>query len=738
MPSFYIPLSGLDADSTALNTIANNLSNMSTTGFKTQNTNFSDLFYQQTGTTGSGDQIQVGTGVQVASNSTDFTGGSIASTGVSTDAAINGTGFFVLDNGGGQQLYTRDGNFQISSTGTLESTEGQAVMGYGATNGVISTSGGLTDIVVPTGQVMQPSATSTFGMTENLDSTSAVGTQQTGQVQVYDSLGKTYEATVTYTNLGQNKWSYAITMPDALAAAAATAPAAQTLPVTAAAPDLATITSTLTAATTTPVAGTTAYTFNFGSSSGTLASGSSSGTLATVDTGTSLTITGATTGGTATIAAPTIASGESVSTYAAALQSAMTTAGITGVTATATGGQLVITGATATTSIAGAVKQDLEGATVNYSLGSSATVDPSTNLSITGLTATGVPATIVLPTVTAGESVNSYATALQGALTTAGITNVTVAATAGGQLSITGANMTTSGAVSQDLTAQTIKYNFGSNQNLLATVNSGTNLTISGLTANGFEATTVAPVVTAGETVAQYAAALNQSLADAGIGGVAVTVNGGQLSISGAHMSTSGNLIQDSPASANATGTLSFDANGNLVSPAANLSNITFAGLSDGAAPMNMTWNLFGANGTGEISQTAAASGQSAQTQNGYTSGEYQGFSIGSDGTVTATYSNYQSQVVGQVALATVSNLQGLSDVGSTEYKTTPASGLATVGVAGAGGRGTLEGSSLEASNVNISAEFSDLIVAQRAFEANAKSMTTFDTITQETINMIH
>jgi flagellar hook protein FlgE len=738
MPSFYIPLSGLDADSTALNTIANNLSNMSTTGFKTQNTNFSDLFYQQTGTTGSGDQIQVGTGVQVASNSTDFTGGSIASTGVSTDAAINGTGFFVLDNGGGQQLYTRDGNFQISSTGTLESTEGQAVMGYGATNGVISTSGGLTDIVVPTGQVMQPSATSTFGMTENLDSTSAVGTQQTGQVQVYDSLGKTYEATVTYTNLGQNKWSYAITMPDALAAAAATAPAAQTLPVTAAAPDLATITSTLTAATTTPVAGTTAYTFNFGSSSGTLASGSSSGTLATVDTGTSLTITGATTGGTATIAAPTIASGESVSTYAAALQSAMTTAGITGVTATATGGQLVITGATATTSIAGAVKQDLEGATVNYSLGSSATVDPSTNLSITGLTATGVPATIVLPTVTAGESVNSYATALQGALTTAGITNVTVAATAGGQLSITGANMTTSGAVSQDLTAPTIKYNFGSNQNLLATVNSGTNLTISGLTANGFEATTVAPVVTAGETVAQYAAALNQSLADAGIGGVAVTVNGGQLSISGAHMSTSGNLIQDSPASANATGTLSFDANGNLVSPAANLSNITFAGLSDGAAPMNMTWNLFGANGTGEISQTAAASGQSAQTQNGYTSGEYQGFSIGSDGTVTATYSNYQSQVVGQVALATVSNLQGLSDVGSTEYKTTPASGLATVGVAGAGGRGTLEGSSLEASNVNISAEFSDLIVAQRAFEANAKSMTTFDTITQETINMIH
>jgi len=85
-----------------------------------------------------------------------------------------------------------------------------------------------------------------------------------------------------------------------------------------------------------------------------------------------------------------------------------------------------------------------------------------------------------------------------------------------------------------------------------------------------------------------------------------------------------------------------------------------------------------------------------------------------------------------------MSNLQGLADVGSTEYQTTTASGLATVGVAGSGGLGTLEGSSLEASNVNISTEFSDLIIAQRAFEANSKSVTTFDTITQETINMIH
>jgi flagellar hook protein FlgE len=151
-----------------------------------------------------------------------------------------------------------------------------------------------------------------------------------------------------------------------------------------------------------------------------------------------------------------------------------------------------------------------------------------------------------------------------------------------------------------------------------------------------------------------------------------------------------------------------------------------------------MTWDIYAANGTGNIGQTAAASGQSAQNANGYSSGAYEKFTIGSDGTVSATYSNGQTQNVGQLAIATVSNQQGLVDVGSTEYQTAAASGQASIGIAGSNGRGTLEGASLEASNVNISAEFSDLIIAQRAFEANSKAVTTFDTVTQETINMIH
>jgi flagellar hook protein FlgE len=1524
MPSFYIPLSGLDADSTALNTIANNLSNMSTTGFKAQTTNFSDLFYQQVGTTGSGDEIQVGTGVQVSSNSTDFTGGSISSTGVATDAAIDGTGFFVLDAGNGTQLYTRDGNFQVSSSGTLESTQGQAVMGYLALNGVINTSGGLADLTVPTGQVMQPSATTTFSMDQNLDSASAIGAQTTGQVQVYDSLGKSYEATVTYTNLGDNKWSYAITLPDTLKAAATTAAAASTMaltaatptptsvmaativtepattvpnPVTASAPVPVAITpsaalppSSVTPASvsnpavtlvsdTTTVPGTTTDTYTFATTGtvnlantsltitgptgavpptativvtpslndetvaqfmgdintalglstitpgsitvtspgntlvisgptatlgvtgaikqdvaetttnfnvfstsatpidplssdpvnglsikvgagaaipatpfaksvslaayaanlqaavGGIASGvtvtgangvlsitgpsnmtivnpntglvqdspstttnytfgsytnpttglitaagvdpatklkitgptasgtpvtvtvsptnpagetvalfatditnalanapggpilgvtasSANGVLsivgppsptmtiagyinqdilgttvsssvspttpvstvatapltpaaavpaaiptvttlltaaaaapatvtdsplppatgtfiynfaagATVNPLTNLTFTGQTAagatvtaaapvfatgetltnyaaaltatygaaganlntfsatvtganqititgppgmvstgsvsedftgtstgysftpdstvnvntamtingptaaGGTATITAPAIAANETltqyaqslnkalstvaggpivgvtvtanaatgqlsivgpstmtfpdtivkqdlaytttnynfvtsnstlatvdptttlaiteggttvtalpftsalpISTYAKSLQNQLTANGITDVTVADNNGVLAITtpadatitgnivqsftgaqtsfdfgsytdpntgltdvatvapsttltisaptitGGTAnvtitptnpegesldtylaqvnaalaannvtgvtvtaangvlsivapdTVTIAGSVNQNMLGTTSNYAFQTNSTVDPTTNLKITGETATGATAVITAPTVTAGETVAQYATALTAALSTAGIANVQVSAT-NGQLSIVGANwstgttsvnqgladttinynfgssatvdpataltivgptvtgvpptaitvaptvtagetvaqyaaalnkaltaagintgpegvsvtatdgllsiigpaatLKTAGIASQDLTTTTVSYAFGTSAGSIAAVDPKTNLTITAQTATGATATTVAPTVTLGESLAQYVNDLTTALATAGIAGVTVSSTAaGVLSITGANLSTAGSVIQDPVSSANSTGTLTFDSSGNLVSPTTNLNNITYTGLSDNAAPMNMTWDLFNTSGAGNISQTDAVSAQSAQDQNGYPSGEYQSFTIGSDGTISANFSNGQNQTVGQIALATVSNLQGLADVGSTEYQSTVASGVATVGVAGAGGRGTLEGSSLEASNVNISTEFSDLIVAQRAFEANAKAVTTFDTVTQETINMIH
>lgn len=410
MPSFFIPLSGLEADNTALNTIANNLANMNTVAYKSQDVQFSDLFYQQVGESGSGNPQQVGAGTKVGAIVTDFSSGTTTpSTGNPQDVALNGDGFFVIDNNGTQE-YTRSGNFVLSSDGHLLTQSGQQVMGFPAINGVVNTNAPLVAIQIPKGQVEQPKATSTLSVTANLDASAATGTSVQGQVTLYDSLGVGHVATVDFQKAGTNTWTYNISLP-------------------------------------------------------------------------------------------------------------------------------------------------------------------------------------------AGESTGS----------------------------------------------------------------------------------------------------------------------------------------------ANTTGTLTFDASGNLTSPASN-PNIQFTGLADGASNMSFSWNLYDSTGKGAIDQVASASGSgiASMTQDGYESGQYNGFTVDSNGVVSATFSNSQTQVIGQLAIASITNEQGLTKLGDGNYQTTLASGQATIGTAGTGGRGTIQDNAIEGSNVDISTQFANLIVAQRAFEANAKSVTTFDTVTQDTINMVH
>ncbi len=412
MASFYIPLTGLNSDATALNTIANNLSNMNTVGYKDQSVNFSDFFYQQIGQTGSGNLIQQGSGVQTADIASNFTQGNVNATGTASNMAIDGNGFFVLSAGNNNNVYTRNGNFTLNQSGGLVSQDGLAVQGYPATNGVVNTNAPIGPLTIPVGQVEPPAATSSFSMTANLNSSAAVGTAVPSQITLYDSLGQSHVATVTYTKTASNTWSYAIALP------------------------------------------------------------------------------------------------------------------------------------------------------------------------------------------------------------------------AGDQL-------------------------------------------VSGTTAN-------------------------------------------------------------------TTGTLTFNSSGNLTAPAANVTGISFTNLTDGAANLNFSWNLYGSSGNSPLTQVDSASAVSATNQNGYASGQYQSFSVATNGTVMATFSNGQQQAVGQVALANVTNLQGLKELGNGEYSTTLASGTAVAGASGAAGLGTIQGGSLEQSNVNISTEFSNLIIAQRAFEANSKAVTTFDNVAQDTIDMIH
>src|SRR5882724_11004635 len=119
MPMFSIPLSGLNASSNALSVISNNLANINTVGYKDQSASFKDLFYQTIGATGSGDPTQIGAGATIGAISTNFTNGSFDTSGVSTDVAITGEGFFTTQKDGALS-FTRNGHFTVQTNGELD------------------------------------------------------------------------------------------------------------------------------------------------------------------------------------------------------------------------------------------------------------------------------------------------------------------------------------------------------------------------------------------------------------------------------------------------------------------------------------------------------------------------------------------------------------------------------------------------------------------------------------------
>ena len=211
--AFSTALSALNADSTAIDVVGNNLANLNTTGFKASTLDFSDLMSQQLGTgTGNG---QVGMGLGQVSAIQDFSQGSMATTGGALDAGIQGNGFFVVTDSNNNQLYTRDGSFQLDANGNLLTQTGQNVQGWTATNGVVDTNGAVGDITVPVGSVIAPTATQNMSMSVNLNSSTATNGTFRAPIQVYDSLGTAHTLTVTYTETAPGSWGYAVTIPAA-------------------------------------------------------------------------------------------------------------------------------------------------------------------------------------------------------------------------------------------------------------------------------------------------------------------------------------------------------------------------------------------------------------------------------------------------------------------------------------------------------------------------------------------
>jgi flagellar hook protein FlgE len=184
---------------------------------------------------------------------------------------------------------------------------------------------------------------------------------------------------------------------------------------------------------------------------------------------------------------------------------------------------------------------------------------------------------------------------------------------------------------------------------------------------------------------------------------------------------------------------LTFDANGKLTSPAApgQISITPDQTTLNGATLPSLNVNLYEADGTANISNFAADSSVSSTSQNGFGAGIINGLAIDGNGTMVATFTNGQTKAIGQVAVAVFNSQDGLKSVSNNLYLENASSGPASVGRPATGGRGAIVGNALEQSNVDIATEFTNLIVAQRSFQANSRVITTFNQTLQDLLQII-
>ncbi len=217
--SLSAAISGLRNHQTKLDVVGNNIANVNTVAYKSQSARFQDIFSQTLsggtapfGGRGGVNPMQVGLGMELSSINTNHSGGAITGTGVETDLAIEGTGFFVVNNGF-QNYYTRDGSFTRDATGVLVNAGGMKLMGW-TVNGIedeIDTSQPLGEIYIPLGEEMIAGATGEIIFTGNLNSGAEAGSDSCSfPFYVYDSLGNRHDFTIEFTKTEDNVWGYEV------------------------------------------------------------------------------------------------------------------------------------------------------------------------------------------------------------------------------------------------------------------------------------------------------------------------------------------------------------------------------------------------------------------------------------------------------------------------------------------------------------------------------------------------
>ncbi len=216
----FAGVSGLRNHQIRMDVIGNNIANVNTVGYKTSRVTFQDALSQSLkGATapqnnrGGINPQQVGLGVTLSSIDVIHTAGNLQTTGVNTDLALQGNGFFIVGEGA-QNYYTRAGNFSMDTSGRLVYSNGLQLQGWMADAGEINTNGKIEGIKLPINSTIAPQATGGVGidgiiLNGNLQpSTTAIPTEFTRNVQVFDSLGHSHVLEIRFNETSSNNWKW--------------------------------------------------------------------------------------------------------------------------------------------------------------------------------------------------------------------------------------------------------------------------------------------------------------------------------------------------------------------------------------------------------------------------------------------------------------------------------------------------------------------------------------------------
>ncbi len=666
--SLFSGVSGVTTQQAYMDVIANNIANVNTTGYKSGRITFADTFSQtlsdargSSGNFGGVNPVQIGLGTRISSIDTNFNSGALEATGMSTDLAINGDGFFIVGDGS-SRYFTRAGAFQIDSNGMIIAQGGQYfVQGRMADeDGTLTSSTSLENIVLPFGKKDPAHATENVDLYCNLNREAATTEQWLSDspleidgdaINGSGNLSSIDLSSIDGVNIqngdviqitGTDRDGNAITVDFTYGSTGTTLQ------------DLVTAINTA---------------FN---------SGDSTGATVIVDDNGYLRFT-------ANEAGP--------NDFSFALIPPDT------VEATAQ----THTAATAWTTNTGA-----DNATTSTDLASidGATIPPDTTITIAGTDADGSAVNLNFVYGTDGTTVGDLISTINNAFT--GVT----ATLANGQLVFT--NNDTGANVTSSITSFT-----------------GCGLDLAFNTVNGTNATSVSlPSMSEVVNGATGEHSTEITVYDSQGAEHNLVVNFTQDNTPGSNFWSWEVVIDNgeiNPTAGN-SGTVSFNEDGSLKEFLyTNGEALTFN--VDGAQEVNIRFNAGTSGAFDGITQFSSPSTTIAIEQDGYTLGQLSNISVDEMGVITGFYTNGQSKTLAQIAMATFTNQGGLKKEGDSLYSENSATGNPIINWGGSNASSTIRSGYLEASNVDLTMEFTNMIIAQRAIQANAKTISSADTI---------